>query len=188
MQKTTWLILILLMASMLVLSGCNLFSGGGGGEIVLEPEEIELGDVDDDGTGDINNPETMTEDDWQDMAEAYEDLFEETDKEKKKTVKGSCDVIAEKSTCVDYIGSYWETPELAALNCKGVGVYSSDKTCPYTRYGGCKTGAGTINEMIIWHYPEGGGGFDDENIQYAIGACNANPLGTWTTPDAEFLR
>jgi hypothetical protein len=114
----------------------------------------------------------------------YEDdvkpLIEEIDEAYK--VRGSCNVIAEKSTCVDYVGSFWDQPEQKELNCDGVGVYS-DNTCPYSDRGGCQMGGGTFTEVITWHYGSGGQAFTEEDIIYASGACNAIPGGKWVGPD-----
>ena len=111
-------------------------------------------------------------------------LIEEVDGKYK--VRGSCNVISEKSTCVDYVGSFWDEPEQKKLNCKGVGIYS-DNTCPYSDHGGCQMGGGTFTEVITWHYGEGGQAFTAEDIIYASGACNALPIGNWVGPD-HFLQ
>lgn len=90
----------------------------------------------------------------------------------------SCNTIDDASTCIEYIGSYWATPSVAALNCDGVGVYS-DKPCPRPMVGGCHTGDGTITEMVIWFYNYGGDPLLPDNVQNASGACNANPFASW---------
>lgn len=84
----------------------------------------------------------------------------------------SCNVINEKSTCVEYTGTYWATPEVAALNCKGVGTYS-ETSCPRPTSGGCMMNSGNQFEMTSWFYPYGGDPISGENITYAAGACNA---------------
>ena len=117
-----------------------------------------------------------------------EDVFpviEEIDGNKK--VKGSCNVIASKSTCVDYIGSIWEQPDQKELNCKGVGVYS-DNTCPYTNLGGCHATPGTMSAMVTWMYDYGGQALDTEDAKYAQMACDSLPVAEWTTPDELFLN
>ena len=83
----------------------------------------------------------------------------------------SCNVISAKSTCVEYTGSYWQTPQVAALNCQGVGAYS-ETACPRPTSGGCMTSGGTTWEMVTWFYPYGGDPVTGENITYAAGACN----------------
>jgi len=141
-------------------------------------------------TVDNDQPE-MTTEEATEAVEAFNDLMVDETATGRKTVKASCNVIGASSSCVDYTGAYWENAEYAKLNCEGMGdvaerVFSTN-ACPYTDYGGCKSGAGTLMEMIIWAYPEGGGGYNDENIQYAAMACNATGVSAWTTPDAEFL-
>ena len=147
-------------------------------DIELEPEVIEL-DVDDDGTGDINNPETMTENDLMDMVDATNELFEDVTKENDGKVKGSCNAIAAKSTCLDYMGAYWENYEYLKLNCTGPESTPSKNTCPYEMVGGCMSGAGTINEVIVWHYCSGGTPVCGENVTYMQKACDANPVASW---------
>ncbi len=117
--------------------------------------------------------------------EEVEELIEEIEEEYK--VRGSCNVIAEKSTCVDYIGSYWDTPEVKELNCDGVGIYS-DNTCPYSELGGCQTTPGTMVETIAWSYPYGGQPISVEEAGYQAMACNALGMAQWVTPDQVFLN
>jgi len=102
----------------------------------------------------------------------------------KRKVRASCNAIAEKSSCVDYIGSMWEDEQIAALNCQGVGTYSEKVTCPYSEFGGCRTGAGTVMETVIWAYREGPGEYNEESVPYAAAACNANPVAEWIMPEA----
>jgi len=147
-------------------------------DMELEPEVLEI-DVDDDGTGDINNPESMTEDDYKDIAKAANELFEDVTGENNGKTKGSCNAIPAKSTCVDYLGSYWENYDYLKLNCEGPETTPSQNTCPYNAVGGCKTGAGTIMEMIIWEYCSGGTPVCGESIKYAQMACDANPMSFW---------
>ncbi len=87
-------------------------------------------------------------------------------------VAGSCNTIDDASTCIDYIGSYWATPDVVSLNCQGVGTYSTNP-CPQPTSGGCQGSAGTNIEMIIWYYPYGGDPISGELITYAAGTCNA---------------
>ena len=35
-------------------------------------------------------------------------------------------------------------------------------------------------DQIMWHYELGGGGYNQESIQYAMQACNSVPGGLWT--------
>lgn len=99
------------------------------------------------------------------------------DEVSKTNVKGSCDVIAEGSTCLEYVGSFWNTTN-AKLNCSESGSFST-KPCPRPAVGGCQTSGGTAQEVIIWHYDYGGDPFTDELVPYASGACNAVPGGQW---------
>ena len=133
--------------------------GGGCGQGVPEAEEIDY------------------EDDIQ-------PLIEEIDEDYK--VRGSCNVIAEKSHCADYIGSFWDQVGQKELNCQGVGVYS-DNTCPYSELGGCQSTPGTMTEMIVWSYSYGGQPMSEEEAGYAAGACNALGVSKWVTPDQVFL-
>lgn len=93
----------------------------------------------------------------------------------KNMAIASCNVINEKSTCVEYIGSYWKTPQVAALNCRGVGVYSNN-SCPRPTSGGCRMNPDSTLEMVSWFYPYGGDPIAGENITYAALTCDANPL------------
>lgn len=111
--------------------------------------------------------------------EEVQELIQETNDQYK--VRGSCNVIDESSTCLDYVGSFW-TKEQMTLNCQGVGAFS-ENTCPYTTVGGCQAGAGSFVETILWSYNYGGELITPENEIYASGACNANPAGQWVTPD-----
>jgi len=90
----------------------------------------------------------------------------------ESNVIGSCNVIDGSSICTDYVGSYWATPDVVALNCQGVGIYS-DKQCPQPTSGGCQNSAGTSYETIIWYYPYGGEPITGELISYAAGTCGA---------------
>ncbi len=116
----------------------------------------------------------------------YEDdvkpLIEEVDDEYK--VRGSCNVIAEKSTCIDYVGSFWNDDQMG-LNCKGVGEYSRN-TCPYSELGGCAATPGTATEIVTWFYATGGQAMDATDAYYASEACNAGPISNWVGPDYYF--
>jgi hypothetical protein len=131
-----------------------------------------------------NSNSSTPEEDVEEGIEVVEDLLEETGDEYK--VRGSCDTIATASHCLDYIGSFW-TEEQMSLNCKGGGTYSKT-TCPYSDNGGCRAGAGTITENVIWSYDRGGNPISGENVVYEAKACDANPLADWVTPDQLFLK
>jgi hypothetical protein len=101
-------------------------------------------------------------------------------------VRGSCNVIAQASHCMDYIGSLW-TEEQMKLNCGGAGVFSLD-ACPYSENGGCLNGRDTIGEDVIWSYPYGGQPITGEDLKYESMACDALEVSEWVTPDSLFLE
>lgn len=96
----------------------------------------------------------------------------------KDKAVGSCDVISTKSTCVEYIGSMWQTVESAMLNCSGTGTWSKNP-CPRPTVGGCHGSDGTPIEIVIWHYDHGGQAFTPEDVPYAARACNELPITSW---------
>jgi len=124
--------------------------------------------------------ETGLPEDEQISQEEVEEILAEAPAD-RAGVRGSCNVIADKSTCIDYVGSLW-TDEQIELNCQGVGVWSKN-TCPYSEIGGCQVGAGTIAETIAWSYTTGGQPMPLEAVQYAAGACNATAMAKWVLPD-----
>ncbi len=95
----------------------------------------------------------------------------------EKTVKGSCDMINEASTCVEYFGSYWNE-ETINMVCQD-GIYSKNG-CPDQAMGGCRMNPESETDQITWHYERGGGGYNEESIKYAMQACNGVPGGLWT--------
>ncbi|NQT49715.1 hypothetical protein HQ571_03415 [Candidatus Kuenenbacteria bacterium] len=107
------------------------------------------------------------------------DIIEEVDGDGK--IQGSCGAYA-KSTCIDYIGSFW-TEDQMKLNCSGPDATFSKNTCKYSDFGGCNVGAGTFTEIVTWSYKEGSAGYNEENIVYAAGACNALPMAKWIVPE-----
>ncbi len=96
----------------------------------------------------------------------------------KLKAKSSCNAIARASTCVEYIGSFWDFLQNTTLNCTGAGAHSTEP-CPRPTVGGCNVSPGTVNEVVIWHYNYGGDPFTPGVVPYAAGACNANPMGNW---------
>lgn len=94
----------------------------------------------------------------------------------KNRAKGSCNLISEGSTCVEYIGSFW-TNTNAKLNCSDASAFSTN-SCPRPALGGCRLGAETSNEVVTWHYSYGGDPYT-EAITYAASACRALPGGWW---------
>jgi len=121
----------------------------------------------------------------EDQAVDYEDDVKPLIEEKTNSAKsrGSCNLIAGGSTCLDYVGSLW-TEQQMKLNCGDPrGTFSLD-ACPYSEVGGCRTGAGTIAETIIWSYDYGGEPITPEVKPYSMGACNVLPVADWVTPES----
>ncbi len=96
----------------------------------------------------------------------------------KARAKASCSAIAKGSTCIEYIGSFWSSAVNTELNCKDAGDYSKNP-CPRPTVGGCKVGAGTMNEIVIWHYNYGGDPFTAEVLASASKVCDVNPMASW---------
>jgi len=103
-------------------------------------------------------------------------LIETTEKSK---VRGSCNVIDSKSTCIDFIGSVF-SEERMKLSC-AEGKFSFN-SCPYSDLGGCQATPGTISESIIWSYDYGGQPITMEEAGYGAKACNAMPASKWVLP------
>lgn len=104
-------------------------------------------------------------------------LIETTEARK---VRGSCNVIDSKSTCVDFVGSVF-TEERMKLSC-AEGRFSLD-ACPYSELGGCQATGGTITESIAWSYGYGGSPISAEEAGYQAKACNSLSMGKWVLPD-----
>jgi hypothetical protein len=98
------------------------------------------------------------------------------------SVRGSCNAIASKSTCIDYFGSFW-TEQQMRLNCSGPGVTFSRNGCPYAELGGCNTGAGTIADAVLWHYAEGGQPFNASTVNDARIVCLNTPMAQWVSAE-----
>ncbi|MFA5248648.1 MAG: hypothetical protein WC415_05585 [Patescibacteria group bacterium] len=151
-------------------------------EIVEEPtspdsgEEIDTSEDDnDDDEGDApTSPDSGEEIDTTDpdKAEADEEIDDEL-----SSGYGSCDSINDSSICVTYSGSYWKVANNMKLHCQNAGTFST-KPCPSDMLGGCKVGAGTANENIIWNYGRGGDPFT-EVIGYSAMSCTAIPGSAW---------
>ena len=92
-------------------------------------------------------------------------------------VKGSCDAIAESSTCLEYYGSFWNEQTME-LNCSDSGVFST-QGCPVDMAGGCNTGMGTPADMVTWMYTRGGGEITTASLKYVKTACDATPSSQW---------
>jgi len=90
-------------------------------------------------------------------------------------VKGSCNLIEQASTCIEYYGSEW-TSEAIKLVCEE-GEYSEDP-CTKPSLGGCRISIGGEAEMISWYYDRGGEPFTN-NIQELNQACISLPDAAW---------
>jgi hypothetical protein len=119
-------------------------------------------------SGEEADPNEPTSPDSGDEITLNEDL--------KNRAKGSCNLISEGSTCIEYIGSYW-TKINARLNCSSAAAFSTTP-CPRPALGGCNVGAGSATEIVTWHYGYGGDPYT-EVINYAASACNALPSAHW---------
>jgi len=121
-----------------------------------------------------------SEDDIEETYDAVADMFEDFENRK---VRGSCNAIGKGSTCVDYVGLYWENSEFATLNCTGPGQVFSENTCPYPDNGGCQAGAGTVFETVVWMYPYGGSPVTGDALKAAITSCNLIMGSQWIAPE-----
>ncbi len=86
-------------------------------------------------------------------------------------------MINEASTCVEYLGSYWNE-EIINMVCQD-GIYSKNG-CPDQVMSGCRINPESESDQITWHYQRGGGGYNEESIKYAMQSCNSVPGGLWT--------
>lgn len=66
-------------------------------------------------------------------------------------------MINEASTCVEYLGSYWNE-ETINMVCQD-GIYST-KRCPDQTMGGCRMNPDSETDHITWHYERGAGVVD----------------------------
>jgi len=126
----------------------------------------------------------MPEDQAIDYEQDVKPLIEEIDE--KYRIRGSCNAIADKSSCVDFVGSIF-TEERMRLSCESVGTFSKN-TCPYSELGGCQATPGTLSESIVWSYDYGGQPISKEEAVYQAMACNSLPMGKWVMPDDLFLK
>lgn len=99
--------------------------------------------------------------------------------------RGSCNMIATGSHCLDYVGSLW-TRQQMELNCKGVGTFSLN-SCPYSEVGGCRTAIDTISETVLWAYNQGADPITPEVEPYSKMACNATVSCKWVETPEELL-
>jgi len=106
-------------------------------------------------------------------------LIEETETAKKK-VRGSCDLIAKSSHCMDFVGSIF-TEERMKLSC-AEGKFSKN-TCPYSKNGGCRATGDTVSESVVWSYDYGGNPIDAEAVKYEAMACDSLVLAEWISAE-----
>lgn len=137
---------------------------GSGDELPYEPEPTGPG------SGDEADPNEPT-------GPGSGDEISQDQKWKNKA-RGSCNAIGFGSTCVEYIGPFWDTLENASLNCAGAGSYS-ENPCPRPTVGGCNMGPGTASEIVTWHYNHGGSPYTPDVVPHAARACNALGLANW---------
>lgn len=104
--------------------------------------------------------------------------MEDLDEKKKsgQAARGSCDVITEASTCLEYYGSFWTETQMK-YNCEGGGIFSL-KPCVEGHLGGCNIGKGGPSDMVTWFYNIGGSPMGD-SLEYAQKACDATPMSNW---------
>lgn len=181
-----------LFAIVFLITGCSFFNfgqenGPGSGEEIdiSEPEgpgsgeEIDLSEPEGPGSGeeiDTSEPTGPGSGEEEATGPGSGEEISGSDYYKEKA-KGSCDAISPKSTCVEYIGSYWTWANIK-LNCSGSGI-PSQKPCPRPSLGGCNMGFATPNEIVTWHYEGGGGEITKESIPYLVMACNALSGSKW---------
>ena len=108
-----------------------------------------------------------------------EDLLPGGEVGSPQEIKGSCDMIVQASTCVEYYGFYW-TEETIIMACQE-GIVLTEG-CPAPNLGGCRIMPGSESDMITWHYDYGGTPFTD-SVQYAMQSCNSIPGGVWAEED-----
>lgn len=111
--------------------------------------------------------------------EEINEIIKESDTD-RKGVRGSCNQILAKSSCVDFVGSIF-TEERMKLSC-AEGGFSTD-TCPYSELGGCQATPGSISESVVWSYSRGGQALSKEEAEYAKRACNETGAAKWITAD-----
>jgi len=108
---------------------------------------------------------------------AIEDEIEKAEANKKagKNLKGSCDMVADSSICIEYYGSFWSNTVMSS-GCKGK---FSKKHCPSDMSGGCNTGVGTMADMVSWMYLRGSGEMTARSMSNAQKACDASLASKW---------
>ncbi len=69
------------------------------------------------------------------LVRELEDLEEQ--KRAGQNVRGSCDIIAKESTCIEFYGSVWAFGGTMETSCRGNQGIFSKKPCPRNFVGGC---------------------------------------------------
>ena len=115
-----------------------------------------------------------------DNTKAIREMENSEDKTKDGTqAVGSCNAVAENSTCVEYYGDFWTEPQMEIM-CEGSGEFSTDP-CPNDMAGGCNTGTETMADMVVWMYLTSDGEITSQSLKYAKMACDANASSKWIT-------
>ena len=91
-------------------------------------------------------------------------------------IGGSCNMISQNSTCIDYVGNFWTETQMK-YNCYSGTV--SFNSCESGNIGGCNILKGSDTETIIWMYPYGGSPISGDSVQSAKPSCDINPMGNW---------
>jgi hypothetical protein len=145
----------------------------------LTPEEQALVDkITKEAKEDVASREKIEDQKQQADMDLVDELTElEGRKKTGEAARGSCDAIAESSTCLEYVGDFWTVDQMRN-NCADSGVFST-KPCPTGSAGGCNLGNGTISDMITWFYLSGGGGITESSLKSAQQVCDMNPMGRW---------
>jgi len=179
--------LIFLLAITLIFSGCTKtevdidLENANKNADQLTREESEIFDKEDSEFQEDYAEALAEASEEQRLNESVELVYEledsEDDKIAGRKIKGSCNAIAESSTCLEYYGYFWNETQMR-LNCEGSGTFSSSP-CPVDMAGGCNTGMGTSADMVAWMYLRGNGGMTAESMKYAKMACDATMASKW---------
>jgi len=100
----------------------------------------------------------------------------EEPKTEPEHIGGSCNMISQNSTCIDYVGSFWTETQMK-YNCYS-GTLSFN-SCESGNIGGCNILKNNPTETIIWMYPYGGLPISGDTVQSAKPSCDINPMGNW---------
>lgn len=78
---------------------------------------------------------------------------------------------------MDFIGENWTNKSMKEL-CTDIGKFS-EKECPKTELGGCKTGSDENETGIIWYYSNGGNQYSFENVLAPQKKCSSENGAQW---------